>query len=710
MKMNRCISLFTVLTIAQALINPALPQDNKKQNEDVIKISAQLVQVDVIVSDRDNKPVGGLKREDFELYDNDKLQNISFFSYEESKLRRVAEETDQTKTLPRVITPTELKRVVAFVVDTLHMNFDSIYRTRRMLHEFIDTKMEPGDLVLIYPTGGGSGLFQQFTADQRLLRRAVNRLHQAFISDSNGPARRGGSASQAILSDLPALPSSEARAGVPQAPGQGGLGSGTSMAEGLEESDTRATITALNGAIEAMAKFPGRKVGVFISEGFRTFRSRAAGDLTNTTYRAARANVVFYSIDPLGLQTLGVDAGGQPMTELQPDPNSPTGFVSNSSGQPGTELFRKSNDYYESQEALNRLAIETGGKFYRNNNDIKRGLVNLLEENSAYYLLGFQPEDSKWDGKFHKLKVVVKGRPDLTVATRKGYIAKTEKPVSREAANPKMAELQEAFYSPLVRRDIDVQLTPFYRDDAKRDPILTTLLHIDASRLNFKEVNGVHKNRLVMTGLLIGADGKVADSFSNTADLNYQTKDYEAVRKDGLLVTRAAAIKPGIYQVRVLIREAESGTIGTASSFVEIPDMKADRLALSSIFTDALLMQQSKAADAVNSASSLSQRRFPRGGQFAYVLMVYNAKAEGGKTQLEISSRLIRNGEVVYKGQPKPVDLLEGSTPPSRIITGGILQLAKLPPDDYMLEVKITDRLRKKDGNTVRQEIDFSIE
>jgi VWFA-related protein len=708
MRMNRYLSLLIAVTIICGPISPALSQDSKKQDEDVIKISAQLVQVDVIVTDKDNNPVSGFKREDFELYDNDKLQNISFFSYEHSQLRIIAEDADETRMLPRVVTPKELRRVVAFVVDTLHMSFDSIYRTRKMLRDFIDTQMEPGDLILILPTGGGSGLFQQFTADQRLLRRAVNHLRQVFILNTDGPARRGGTNSR-ILESLPAL--GEARPNVPQAPGQGGLGTGANVADAVEEADARATIAALNGTIQAMAKFPGRKIGVFISEGLRVSRSQAASYLTDATYRAARANVVFYSIDPVGLPTLGASAGGQAMTELQADPNSPTGFVSSTPGTPGTEVFRQSNDYFEAQEALNRLANETGGKFYRNSNDIKRGLVSLLKENSAYYLLGFQPEDNKWDGKFHKLKIVIKDRPDLTVTTRKGYLAKTEKSASREATNPKVAEIQEAFYSPLVRRDIDVQLTPYYRDDNKREPVLTTMLHIDTSRMSFKQVEGLYKNKVVMTGLLIAlADGKVVDSFSNTLDLNYAAKDYEGIRKDGLLVTRAIGVKPGSYQLRVLIREAETGAIGTAHSFVDIPELKTDRLALSSIFTDAQLMQQNKAGDAISSASSLSQRRFPRGGQFAYVLMVYNAKSEGGKAQLEISSRLLRNGELIYKGQPKPIDMLEGSAPPSRIITGGILQLANLPPDDYTLEVTVTDKLKKKDGNMVRQEIDFSVE
>src|SRR5215216_1853282 len=185
MRTNARAALLIALTIICGSISPALSQDNKKQDEDVIKISAQLVQVDVIVTDKNNRPVSGLTREDFELYDNDKLQNISFFSYELSKSLFIAEDAEP-RTLPRVMTPKDLKRVVAFVVDTLHMSFDSIYRTRRMRRDFIDTKMEPGDLILIYPTGGGSGLFQQFTADQRLLRRAVNRLHQAYIFDNEG--------------------------------------------------------------------------------------------------------------------------------------------------------------------------------------------------------------------------------------------------------------------------------------------------------------------------------------------------------------------------------------------------------------------------------------------------------------------------------------------------------------------------------------------
>ena len=711
MKARRFVSLLLAsIMLVGTVLGSAWSQEPKKTEEDAIKISAQLVQVDVLVTDKNNRPVSGLKREDFELYDNDKPQSISFCSYEESKLRRVEEDTDAPRTLPRAITPDELKRVVAFVVDTLHISTENLYHTRRMLLNFIDTKMEPGDLVLIYPTGGGSGLYQQFTADQRALRLAVNRLHSAFILDSDGPARRGASTDQAILAELPMLPGNEQR-NVPRSRGPNSS-SGINVGDAIEDSDVRATLAAVDGTISAMGKFPGRKIGIFVSEGLRTFRTRAMSDLTKTTYRAARANVVFYSIDPSGLDPQSFTAvDGQGLKDVkEPDATSPTGFKEKSAREPGNALSEKRSDYYESQETLARLAIETGGKFYHDNNDIKHGITDLLDENSAYYLLGFQPEGARWDGKFHKLKVAVRNRPDLTVTTRKGYMAKSEKSETRPAANPKAAEFTEAFLSPLVRRDIDMQLTSFYHDDAKREPFLTSLIHIDLTRLNFKQADGAYKSKATITGVLMGADGRMADTFSNTLDLNYPQKEYDAIRRDGLLITRGVGVKPGVYQMRVLVRETETGSIGTASSFVEIPDLKADRLALSSIYTDTKLLQPNK-TDSVGDASSISQRRFPRQGQFAYVLIIYNAKSSGNKTQLEISTRLLRNGQVVYAGKPKPVEVLEGSNPPSRIFTGSILQLAALPPDDYILEVTITDKLRKKDNSaTARQEIDFSIE
>jgi hypothetical protein len=152
------------------------------------------------------------------------------------------------------------------------------------------------------------------------------------------------------------------------------------------------------------------------------------------------------------------------------------------------------------------------------------------------------------------------------------------------------------------------------------------------------------------------------------------------------------------------VKEADTGLLGTAANYMDVPDMRTD-FAMSSIFTDAQLLQQNKAAEAAGGASSMSQRRFPRNGQFAYITIIYNAKKQ---QDLEMTTRIMRNGQVVFSGKPKPVEVLEGSQLPGRIITGGIMQLASLQPDEYTLEVTIVDKGRK--NTKVQQELIFTVE
>ena len=691
----KALSRIAVLSFAilLTLSTTARPQEKKKDDgkpsgQDVVKLKADLVQIDVVVTDRNHKPVSGLKREDFELSDGNKPQLITHFSFEQSTNTslRIVEDTETPRSLPRAITATELKRVIAFVVDTIHMKAENVYRTRKMLQDFIDKKMEPGDLVVIVATGGGSGVFQQFTSDQRVLRAAVEHLMPFNFSNDTTPYR-------SFDRMLGASPSMGGMLGG----GRGGPGGSARLPsideDPLESADARATLSTLNNLISAMTRLPGRKLSVFISEGLRIFHTRTDSNLNETTARAARANVVFYTIDPRGLDPLSVsasdDLGGQSAEDF---------------------LSQKRDDFYESQDSLNALAVDTGGRFLRNNNDIKHLLNNLIEENSEYYMLGFQPEDDKWDGKFHKIKVSVRNRPDLTVITRKGYLAKTEK--RRVYSDPKVAEMAEAISSPLVRRDIDLQLTPFYRDNDKGVPALLSMVHIDASRLNFKQVDGRFTTNLDLLGFIIGPNGAAVDRFSNSVNLNLKPETYNELLKRGIVSTRVSIIKPGIYQIRVLVREGDSGLIGTANNYVEIPDMKTGHFALSSLFLDARYDQQFNRVENTGTTETLAQRRYHRGGQFTYVLLIYNPKTEpkSDKTQLELRTRVLKNGAIVFDGNYRPVEISEGSTP-ARIITGGMLTLGNLAPDEYTLEVSVRDKLVKKDSRAiVRQEIQFWVE
>jgi len=698
MPKNRASFLLIVLLILIPTSNIGA-QEKKNQDQGEIKLRTELVQIDVIVSDKNNKRVTGLKREDFELYDNNKRQQISNFSYEVANTRHLSEAAPETRSLPKAITAGELKRVIAFVVDTLHIKFENIYRTRKMLEDFIDNKMQPGDLVLILPTGGGSGVLQQFTSDQRVLHRAIDRLRPFFFSNDSTPYRSFARMGAPSIGG-PSLGGQATRrgAGGVSMP-QGGRGLG-SMPDPLEEADVRATLDALKQVIKSMGKLPGRKVSVFVSEGIRLYATQTTQDLNQTTALAAQSNVVFYTIDPRGLDPLTLSASDQ----IDSDDDLGTAI---------TEAHNnKRSDFFESQDSLRAIAADTGGKFFGNNNDIKRGLDSVLDENSAYYMLGFYPESGHWDGKIHKLKIVVRERPELTVSYRKSYLAKSASP-EYAGLDPKVAEAFEAISSPLVRRDIDLRLTPLYIDDSQREPVITLLLHIDASKLHFTQVEGRYQTKLDEFGLVLDAAGKAVDKFSNTLDMNLLPQTYEGALRRGFVATRTLNLKAGTYQIRMFLREIGTGLIGTANDYIDIPNMKSDRLSTSSLFLSGQIIQEGKVANTAGEGGTPSQRRFKTGGEFSYSLVIYNAKLDGKtrQPQLEMRIRVLRGSDVKFTGSWRPVTIADGSMPPARIITGGMIKLNKLAPDDYTFEATVRDKLRGKESrSTVRQEMDFSVE
>lgn len=692
MKKKTTVSLITWFIAAQVLAISA--QEKIKQDKGEIRLSTELVQIDVLVTNKSNKPVRGLTREDFELYDNSKPQHIANFAYEETKTRRVEETAGENPRLPKAITAGELKRVFAFVVDTLHIKFENIGRTRKMLSDFVDNKMQPGDLVLILPTGGGSGVLQQFTSDQRLLHRAIDRLRPFFFSNDTTPyrsmARLGLGSTGRTASGAP-----NRGFGRQSMPGiQGG------NPDPFEEADVHTTLNAMKETIKSMSRLPGRKVAVLVSEGIRASATQTTQDLKETTAMAGRANVVFYTIDPRGLEPLMLSV----TDEIDTDADFSTAVTD--------ALESKRSDFYESQDSLREIALDTGGKFFGNNNDIVHGLDQMLDENAAYYMVGFYPEAGKWDGKFHKVKVVVREHPELTVSFRKGYLAKSPTPESA-VTDPKTAEVIEAISSPLVRRDIDLRLTPLYIDNAQRDPAATLLLHIDASKLTFVQADGRYRDHLEEIGFVLDAKGNTIDRFSNVLDLNLLPQSYQNALKRGFVVTRTMNIKPGTYQIRLFVRETAPGLIGTANDFIDIPNMKSEKLTASSLFLSGQAVEQGKLVDTAGVSGTPSQRRFQRTGEFAYSLVIYNSKLDdkSKQPQLEMRTRILKGSKVIYNGGPKPVVAAEGSMPPSRIVTGGVIKLLSLAPDDYTIEVTVVDRLRKKkEDNVIRREMDFSVE
>ena len=159
------ILVLLATTLAQNTKQPPQPQ----QEEDIIRISTQLVQTNVVVVDKNEQIVPDLKLEDFDLYDNGRKQDLKFMEFVSVDSGRRTEGNAPKTVAPRIETESsgiaakDLKRVIAFVIDDLTIPDADVATVRSLLLDFVNNKMQDGDLVAIVRTVGGKGLLQQFT-------------------------------------------------------------------------------------------------------------------------------------------------------------------------------------------------------------------------------------------------------------------------------------------------------------------------------------------------------------------------------------------------------------------------------------------------------------------------------------------------------------------------------------------------------------------
>ena len=202
MRRKALVIMLTLLLAGTVFSKAALSQagPQKPDDEQPLRISTELVQVDVVVTDKAGKVVRGLTKDDFELSEKGKRQQISFFEFVEAgKSRRpggskqdAAKQSDVNPS-PQGLSESEVRRIFGFIVDDLTIPYQDLVYVRQMLTNFVDNQMEPTDLVAIVRTVGGKGLLQQFTSDKDLLRRAIAALTvttHPFGAFNNPPAPR----------------------------------------------------------------------------------------------------------------------------------------------------------------------------------------------------------------------------------------------------------------------------------------------------------------------------------------------------------------------------------------------------------------------------------------------------------------------------------------------------------------------------------------
>ena len=699
--------LVTVFVAGSLFSQRPTPTPSPANDTDVVKISTNLIQVDVTVTDKNGKIVRNLKPEDFEIYENGQKQQISNFSFiNNSRETNVTPANpapkSQTALPPSPVKPEQVRRTIALIVDDLSLSFESIYYARRALKKFVDEQMQDGDLVAIIRTGSGIGALQQFTTDKRQLYAAIEKVRWNPI----GTGQIGAFAP--MEAKIPAA----APTPTPE-PGERTLEGIQKEQQSYRESIfATGTLGAIKYVVRGMQELPGRKSVMLISDGFKLYEQDALGfkesgrvlsALRLLVDAANRASVVIYAVDARGLQYTGLTA------------------ADNTSGRSADEIESELSDrrdqLFDTQDGLRYLAQQTGGLSIINSNDLSGGIRKILDDQS-YYLIAYVPDEETFDPKthrFNKLDIKVK-QPGLKVRYRSGFFGVSDDKMEAVAGPTGRQKLLNALTSPFGVNQVPLRMNAIFGSGTDGTSFIRTLLHINLRDIKFEDQPDKSKKAVIdILAVAFGDNGLIVEQSGKTYTLSFPQDVYEKFLKEGLVYIYAFPIKkPGAYQLRLAIRDQATDNVGSANQFVEVPNLKKDRLVLSGVVLQNLPFEEWKKqnegkapATASTAMTDTSARQFKRGTVLNYALTIYNTKAgslENGNVESQV--RVFRDGKLLYEGKPQKIP---SGNPKSNELFGSIVLGTEMTPGDYVLQIVVTDKLAKEKYNAASQFVQFEI-
>ena len=555
----------STLAVAQ---NPRLSTPSPTP-DDVIRVETNLAQTDVLVVDKKGQVVSGLKPSEFELRVDDKLQRITSFDEvisgspkEEKRLDTARVLNTTAKASSEDITGERRRPFIFFFVDDVHLSAAGIARARSLLLDFLNNQMKPNDRVAIVSSSGQIGFLQQLTENRSVLREAIGRLATRYDPEAMP-------ATHVVISEADAnMVENHSDRGLfeylvvatmREYQMQNPLNAIMMVKNRVNQINKQGkiaeffTLTALESLIRSTAPLPGRKVVFFISDGFVVDlkRSNGASIIRRVAQRSAAVGAVIYALDTRG-------------TALGPEADVSRNDYPDFS--PST-TWRSIVENKAPQEPLETLADQTGGRAYLNPNALADGVSDALAENASYYLIGWRPITKQQAGRSN-IEVRVIGRPDLKVRTRRRYFdfspsqPTSAKPSARSSPED---ELKSALGSLYPRRDVATEVSVVV-SSAGNVSALEVSMRIDGSMLAFEGADGKEPAIIDVLGAAIDDRG-VCSTFKQKLDV-----PRDVVARDRFLQwKRVLPSPPGLYQVRVAVRDRRSGNVGSAMTWIEIP-------------------------------------------------------------------------------------------------------------------------------------------
>lgn len=520
----------------------------------VLKTNAELVLTNVVARDvKTGELVRGLKQSDFNVYENGKQQSIATFDFQtvematplnEATVTGLAVGTTGPGTKAVVVAkPEELRnhRLIVMFFDLTSMQPEDLDRAVDAARAFIKTKMQAADLVALVSLDQTLKVDQDFTADKDALGREVG----AYNGTEGQGFAQGATSNSNQVEDTTGYTPDESE---------------------YNDLNTDRELFALRAIAKSLEKITEKKSLLYFSGGISRDGIENQASLRAAINAAVRANLAVYSVDTRGLQA------------VLPVGDASTGSLRGSGAYTGGALMNNMNANFASQEVMATLSSDTGGKAFFDSNDFAPAFAQVQKDTSAYYAIGFHSSNPARDGKYRKLTIKV-NRPGVKLEYRPGYYAPAD--FKHSGKEDRERELEEQLASDLPAADMAVYMDALYfRLDENRFYVPVSLI-VPGSQIPFVKGGDKDKATLDIIGQVTDEVKRQIGEARETVKLNLDAA--LGARQRNIEYTTSFKLPPGKYHVKFVVRENQTGRMGSFEADIVLPDLKKAPLKMSSI-------------------------------------------------------------------------------------------------------------------------------
>jgi VWFA-related protein len=530
------------------------PQQPRQQTDYVFKASAELVLTNVVARDaKTGEIIRGLKQEDFTVLENGKRQQISTFDFQSVDMAAPLNEATVSglaagvngsgSKAALVAKPEDLRnhRLIVMFFDLTSMQPEDLDRCVKAARDFLSNKMQAADLVALVSLRDTLKVDQDFTADKAVLANEVG----VYNGTEGQGFAQGATANSNQAEDATGYTPDESE---------------------YNDLNTDRELFALRAIAKSLEKISVKKSLLYFSGGISRDGIENQASLRAATNAAVRANLSIYSVDTRGLQAVA------------PLGDASVGSTRGSGAFKGAALTNNMDQNFASQEVMATLSSDTGGKAFFDSNDFAPAFAQVQKDTSAYYAIGFHSSNPARDGKYRKLAIKV-NRPGVKLEYRQGYYAPAD--FKHSGREDRERELEEQLASDLPATDMAVYLDAMYfRLDENRFFVPVSLI-VPGSQIPFVKGGDKEKATLDMAGEVIDEVKRPIGNARETVKLNLDPA--LQARQKNIEYTTSFNLPPGKYHLKFVVRENQTGRMGSFEADITLPDMKKQPLKMSSI-------------------------------------------------------------------------------------------------------------------------------